>query len=493
MADRSIVNTDVCNVCKTKDNLKRCGRCKSIYYCGREHQKHDWLYHKAVCVNKTETFRTRSRSNTNTKNKDAKLFEVIQQNTNLIKQEKTANIYNQAEIDSILDFSSVVANGENSICSDNQKDIFNEFMQSDKTFTGPADETEHQETKLHSSTDSHDLSVLQTLEADKDLVLFDTGPFIEPTFNRPSSFQHKELAQFICSELIGSGYCVVDGLFDNELIDGMLSEAQGLNYKTGELGGGRSSGDDTKKVVNTNIRSDKIKWIEGNEKELPNAMKVLNTMDSITSFFSFHLENCFIQGRTKGMVACYPGNGGYYRRHVDNPSMDGRRITCILYLNKEWNVLTDGGLLRIFPSNHTQSVDIAPLANRLLFFWSDKRNPHEVQPCYRDRYAMTVWYFDVQERENAKIEELKQETERINVLITELEEKKKKLDQLTQNQMIENRAMEAVKSLAPQELEAISFLLEHHPNPSEALTSMGISDTIQQALRRYFSSLHSGV
>lgn len=48
-----------------------------------------------------------------------------------------------------------------------------------------------------------------------------------------------------------------------------------------------------------------------------------------------------------------------------------------------------------------QVADIEPVFDRLLFFWSDRRNPHEVQPAYQTRYAITLWYFDATEREEA--------------------------------------------------------------------------------------------
>ena len=52
----------------------------------------------------------------------------------------------------------------------------------------------------------------------------------------------------------------------------------------------------------------------------------------------------------------------------------------------------NGGILRILPSESKSYVDVAPTANRLLFFWSDKRNPHEVHPAHRTRYVRVLLY-----------------------------------------------------------------------------------------------------
>lgn len=59
----------------------------------------------------------------------------------------------------------------------------------------------------------------------------------------------------------------------------------------------------------------------------------------------------------------------------------------------------NGGLLRIFPEGSDQVADIEPLFDRILFFWSDRRNPHEVQPAFKTRLVfyskINIWFINI--------------------------------------------------------------------------------------------------
>nr|XP_023970202.1 prolyl hydroxylase EGLN2-like [Chrysemys picta bellii] len=61
-----------------------------------------------------------------------------------------------------------------------------------------------------------------------------------------------------------------------------------------------------------------------------------------------------------------------------------------------------GWALQIYPEGRPVVANIKPLFDRLLIFWSDRLNPHEVKPAYATRYAITLWYFDAKERAEAK-------------------------------------------------------------------------------------------
>ena len=115
-----------------------------------------------------------------------------------------------------------------------------------------------------------------------------------------------------------------------------------------------------------------------------------------------------ISTRSRGMVTYYSNKGSHYSKHCDNAIGNGRKLTAIYYANSyDWKE-SDGGILTIHPSlidikensnDDNNSTNILPIYNRLVLFWSDTRCPHEVQPCYRNRYACTVWFIDSIERD----------------------------------------------------------------------------------------------
>ncbi|XP_039993110.1 egl nine homolog 3 isoform X2 [Xiphias gladius] len=222
-------------------------------------------------------------------------------------------------------------------------------------------------------------------------------PFIE---NLSDTDLERLALERVVPALLSCGFCYVDGLL-GQLAGGAVLDQVKEMHRSGALQDGRLAGS-VPGVHRRSIRGDKIAWVSGSERGCEAISFLLNLIDKLISVCAGRLGNKSIRERSKAMVACYPGNGAGYVKHVDNPNLDGRCITCIYYLNKNWNAKEHGGVLRIFPEGKSYVADIKPLFDRLLFFWSDRRNPHEVQPSYATRYAITVWYFDSEERAEAK-------------------------------------------------------------------------------------------
>lgn len=205
----------------------------------------------------------------------------------------------------------------------------------------------------------------------------------------------------IVPSLLDQGFFYVDNFLGELVGHFVLNQVKEMHY-SGVLLDGQLAGPGPFGVSKRNIRGDKIAWVNGGERRCEAIHLLLTLIDKLVSFCIGRLGTSIIRERSKAMVACYPGKGTGYVKHVDNPNADGRCITCIYYLNKNWNPQEHGGILRIFPEGKSYVADVEPLFDRLLFFWSDRRNPHEVQPSYATRYAITVWYFDSEERAEAK-------------------------------------------------------------------------------------------
>lgn len=195
----------------------------------------------------------------------------------------------------------------------------------------------------------------------------------------------------------------------------------------GALAGGRTGKGLTYKMEA--VRGDFVAWFNGQEKACNwNALPTyLQRIDTLVAELSEHVPD--LKGsaslRSNAMATCYPGNGAHYVRHCDNTSKvrNGRRLTSLYYVNPMWKQ-GDGGELRIFsPQNasepeenrtFSQLVDVAPLSDRVVLFFADERVPHEVLPCFAHRFAVTTWFFDREEKEQAnKLKEQGDSKERL--------------------------------------------------------------------------------
>jgi hypoxia-inducible factor (prolyl hydroxylase) len=112
--------------------------------------------------------------------------------------------------------------------------------------------------------------------------------------------------------------------------------------------------------------------------------------------------------------ACYPGGGAKYTKHIDNTARDGRRLSVVCYLNSDWQP-AHGGCLRLHPMTSSmlsksvlpgaevaeaRVVEVEPVAGRLVAFFADEML-HEVSRTFQPRHALTLWFYDCDERRRA--------------------------------------------------------------------------------------------
>ncbi|XP_031566792.1 putative uncharacterized protein DDB_G0282129 [Actinia tenebrosa] len=224
----------------------------------------------------------------------------------------------------------------------------------------------------------------------------DAGPPLkeEGIFSR---YDLREVAQYIVQSLCKNNYCIVDFLHGEPIAANILEEVKEFHQENAFSEGLLSSSKGNKGSAKKNVREDLVAWTDGKGKKA--IKKHMSRMDLLLKFCNKFIKECEVSSRTQAMVACYPGGGTGYKQHIDNPSKDGRCVTTLYYLNPDWNIKTDGGILKLFPSGtDRKTVNVEPYFDRLLLFWSDRRTPHEVTPAFKVRYAITLWYFDEQER-----------------------------------------------------------------------------------------------
>eukprot|EP00759_Apiculatamorpha_spiralis_P022183 PhF_6_TR26517/c0_g1_i1/m.38343/K09592/EGLN, HPH; hypoxia-inducible factor prolyl hydroxylase len=192
-------------------------------------------------------------------------------------------------------------------------------------------------------------------------------------------------------------FSVLDGFLGQEFASALRGEIQRLN-DSGTLSPGELAAEEGfwKTRYDATKRNDLVKWIytEDQMKDLPSTRQYCEAIKEFVGVLKPHIESLAkvpSLENTTIMLALYPGGGSRFIRHIDNPNRNGRVLTCVYYLNENWTP-EHGGTLRLYPMSSKEEYDVEPLCDRLVLFYSDERNPHEVLPATSHRYAATLWF-----------------------------------------------------------------------------------------------------
>ncbi|XP_011870561.1 PREDICTED: egl nine homolog 1 [Vollenhovia emeryi] len=453
----------ICAVCDRTDKLSRCSRCKVVFYCTKEHQRRDWKRHREFCAThpaatapaeEPSPAASAASAGVVASELPSKRHPSLRGDHRAPPSALVPNLnLNRTSVVSDASWGSNVteprrsekhlagscAQQENGSSQEERKQNLKKKSNSGKARSGRNNKVDGWTSPITYEGSSEDIilgaqaellnPILEGSRIFDSLSKADLGSAgqhrngmknlseiqdqeeeLLPPFLHRNRSNLDELLDKICQYVIRDmdeyGVCVVDKFLGNERGLKVLNEVLNMYsaglFQDGQLVSNKGGVNDLK-----TIRGDEIIWLDGKEEQCDNIGTLISQVDAIIMRANkMHnngkIGNYTITGRTKAMVACYPGHGSHYVKHVDNPNRDGRCITAIYYLNRDWDVKKNGGLLRIFPEGWRDKVaNIEPLFDRILFFWSDRRNPHEVQPAFKTRYAITLWYFDAEERNQA--------------------------------------------------------------------------------------------
>jgi SM-20-related protein len=197
----------------------------------------------------------------------------------------------------------------------------------------------------------------------------------------------------ITDKIAQHGIAIIDQFLPAHTVQALAQEISQL----GQLNTLKAAGIGRANVaINPTLRGDQIYWLEEQptspaQQDYFNAMEALRLQLNQQLYLGlFGLES---------HLAVYPP-GMVYQKHLDrfkgeNLGKPLRKISAIVYLNKDWRE-SDGGQLRIYLNDHSAGhdqsyIDLVPIGGRAVFFLSDTFY-HEVLPAQQNRMSLTGWF-----------------------------------------------------------------------------------------------------
>ncbi len=189
----------------------------------------------------------------------------------------------------------------------------------------------------------------------------------------------------LADTLADQDYVIIDDFLSSGEVDELVAlvehhlKQDNLNY----AGVGRGE----EHEIDRSVRGDLIKWLDP-EAAKSAARQLLGRIHRLMKDLNRLLFLSMVDFESH--LAVYPP-GAFYERHLDQfRDRNFRKLSFVIYLNKNWDPC-NGGELVLFTPNH--EVSVVPTAGRMVLFRSDTLE-HEVRITGEYRLSITGWMLD---------------------------------------------------------------------------------------------------
>lgn len=179
------------------------------------------------------------------------------------------------------------------------------------------------------------------------------------------------------------GFHIIDNFLDESHYQALRSNVQEMDQK-GLLSRAKI-GVNENAHQNETIRGDETLWID-EQSEDPAVKAYLEQTNKIAKILNQSLFLGLIEFETH--YALYQP-GTYYKKHIDQfATTKDRKISCVYYLNSDWQN-NYGGELKLYNQNNQLIQEVFPQGNRFICFNSEL--PHEVCITHQPRFSIAGW------------------------------------------------------------------------------------------------------
>ncbi|MFT5572787.1 MAG: SM-20-related protein [Cryomorphaceae bacterium] len=188
----------------------------------------------------------------------------------------------------------------------------------------------------------------------------------------------------ISSDLFKKGYSANINALPLKLADQLYSHVSAMADTSFE---DAAIGRDQEHLHNALVRSQKQSWISCGDSTASTSW--LKWAGELQSYLNEHL---FLGLLSFESHYAHYRIGDFYKRHYDAfKGQSGRRLSIVVYLNRDW-LSSDGGELVLYQEEgDIIGLKVIPSFATVVVFLSEQ-HPHEVLPAHRDRYSIAGWY-----------------------------------------------------------------------------------------------------